>query len=302
MSGKNNLEVWLVDLGVLRPALEDLEQRAGLLANDERAGAAAAEGEGDRRAARIALRLLLAREGIGAVAVMPLVRNRFGRPRIAGPGPEFSVSHAGGHALIALCRSGPVGVDLEPLRTVRLREPRRSQILAAGAALVDSRQPACRGEAASAGCAVPGERYPAKTGSEELHMSGIRSIGGAPQDREVLRAWTRLEALAKACGCGIGRLLAGLGLAGSGGRSLSVEAAAANARRLAAAEGLAVCDLELPRGLLGAVAALSGTVSEGASVARLAIEDCMAFQRIGHGARPLTSVGWRGKREGEIGA
>jgi 4'-phosphopantetheinyl transferase len=250
MTGKGNLHVWLLDLEVLRPALEGVERRAGLLADDERTEGAMGHDDAarTRRAVRIALRLLLAREGLGRLASQPLQRGPSGKPRLAGAVLDFSISHAGGHALIALSRSGPVGVDLEPRRTVLIREPRRSQIAAAGAALA--------------------------------RTAGDRPDLGEPEELQLLRAWTRLEAYAKARGSGIGNLLTDLGLSGHGSRAASPEAAAKRAQQLSAAEGLAVVDLALPSDLVGALATRPGAVTEGLSVARLTVEDCAAVARL----------------------
>jgi 4'-phosphopantetheinyl transferase len=240
MTASADLQVWLLELEALRPALERLEQRRQLLADDERRAGTMGSGRAgrDRRAVRIALRLLFAREGLGALVSQPLERGASGKPRLAGAGLDFSVSHSGDHALIALCRNGPVGVDLEPPRNVRIGEPRRSQIAAAGAALA-------------------------------------RRRGDAPidarEDAELLCAWTRLEAWAKARGSGIGALLTDLGLLGTASRAASPEAAAERARRLAAVEDIAVADLALPGDLVGALAARPGALPERLPVARLAV-------------------------------
>ncbi|HXF53547.1 MAG TPA: hypothetical protein VNK52_05425 [Hyphomicrobiaceae bacterium] len=221
--------IWLLDLEQLRPALERAEQRMCLLAEDERGDGAMGSGVIglNRRAVRIALRLLLLHEGAGEAALGPLLLGPAGKPSLAGTDIEFSVSHAGQHALIAVSRHGPVGVDLECWREVHIHEPRRSQIVAAAAAVA----------------------YQAEDG---------RPIRGALEQAQVLVAWTRLEAWAKARGSGIGVLLTDLGLVGPGSRAVFLEAAAESARRLAALDGVAVADLCLPTGLFGAVAARAG--------------------------------------------
>ena len=243
MTGNTDPQVRLLDLGALRPALERLEGRVHLLTHDERAADAMGRGDAarDRRAVRIALRLLLVREGLGALASEPLQRGPSGKPRLAGTDLDFSVSHAGDHALIALSRACPVGVDLEPLRRLSIGEPHRSQIAAAGGAL-----------------ARPGDR----------------PVGGPDHDIEVLRAWTRLEAWAKARGSGIGALLADLGLSGTGSRAASPAAAARRAWQLAAKEGIAVVDLALPGELTGALATRPAVVTGRLSVSQLTVEDC----------------------------
>jgi phosphopantetheinyl transferase len=140
--------------------------------------------------------------------------------------------------LIALCRKGPVGVDLERPRIVHIGEPRRSQIAAAGAALA--------------------------------RRHGDPPIS-PPEDAELLRAWTRLEAWAKARGSGIGALLTDLGLLGVGSHDAAPEAAAERVRRLAAAEDMAVADLSLPGDLVGALVARPAALTERPPVARLTV-------------------------------
>jgi len=244
MTSGTDPRIWLLDLERLRPALERAEQRLGLLAADERDDGAMGSGVSgrNRRAVRIALRLLLLREGVGEAALGPLARGPTGKPSLADTGIEFSVSHAGQNALIALSGNGPVGVDLECWRTVHIHEPRRSQIAAAAAAIA---------RRAEDGRPTPGELDRA----------------------QLLSAWTRLEAWAKARGSGIGVLLTDLGLLGPGSRRVSPEAAAESARRLVALEGVAVADLCLPIGLFGAVAARAGALLASPAVADLTEED-----------------------------
>jgi 4'-phosphopantetheinyl transferase len=81
----------------------------------------------------------------------------------------FSLSHARGVALIGLTPAGTIGVDVERTREVRIAAERRAAIEAAGAAL---------------GASLAGDG-----------------------NTRFLHAWVRLEAYAKADGCGIGRLL-----------------------------------------------------------------------------------------------
>ena len=238
MRPKADPQVWLLDIDVLRPALERVEKEARLLAADERAAGALGIGDlgRDRRAVRIALRLLLARQDLGTSGSEPLRRSASGKPHLPGVDFDFSVSHSGGHALIALSKSFKLGVDLERMRTVRIAEPRRSQIHAAGAALVSADRP--------------------RTGS------------GTPDHLAVLRAWTRLEAWAKARGTGIGSLLTDLGVMGSGARSAPA-VAARNASRMSAAEGIAVLDLDLPGDLIGALVTRPAILEGRLTVTRL---------------------------------
>lgn len=39
--------------------------------------------------------------------------NRYGKPRLAGPGPSFNISHSGNWAVIAVAATGDLGVDIE---------------------------------------------------------------------------------------------------------------------------------------------------------------------------------------------
>jgi 4'-phosphopantetheinyl transferase len=238
MRPKADPRVWLLDIDALRPALERVEKKARLLAAGEREAGALGKGDAgrDRRAVRIALRLLLARQNLGASASEPLRLNPSGKPHLPGADFDFSVSHSGGHALIALSKGCKIGVDLERTRTVRIAEPRRSQIHAAGAALVGGDRP--------------------------------RAGSSTPDHLAVLRAWTRLEAWAKARGTGIGSLLTDLGVMGSGARSAPA-VAARNASKLSAAEGIAVLDLDLPGDLIGALAAQPAIRRDRVTVTRL---------------------------------
>jgi 4'-phosphopantetheinyl transferase len=170
-------------------------------------------------ASHIALRLLLERAAGTRWRGVPLARRPGARPHLDGAPVAFNLSHVDGLALIALTRSGDIGVDVERARAVRVRPPRRGLIEVAGAAL-NTRQP------------LPED----------------------DSDARFLQAWVRLEAFAKAQGSGIGRLLTQLGIVG--GREIApadlmkgVEAVRAGAR------ANAVHDLDLGReGLFAAVA------------------------------------------------
>lgn len=215
-------ELWCVDLVAAGPALHEMESRTPRLSEWDRQSACVMS---DRRAAaewlasHIALRLLLERFVGARWRGVALARVAGVRPHLEGAPVAFSLSHVDGLALIALTRSGDIGVDLERARTVRVRAPRRGLIEAAGAALA-TRQP-----------------LPEQEG-----------------DAGFLQAWVRLEAFAKGQGCGIGRLLTQLGIVG--GRDVArgdLEKGIAAA--LAAARAKAVHDLDLGRdGLFAAVA------------------------------------------------
>jgi phosphopantetheinyl transferase len=149
---------------------------------------------GSRRIARIALRRLLARSFGRTVAGQPFQAGPHGKPALAGLSGDFNLSHtyydlqspgaaeqSAAVALVGLGRIAPIGVDLEPFRTVRLDARRRASIIAAGIAVAD----------------------------------------GAPlrddEETAVIQAWTRLEAWGKADGRGIGRTLSHFGIWGRAG-------------------------------------------------------------------------------------
>ena len=175
------LELWCVDTRAAGPALHAIERSVPLLSDWERHRAATfadpAQAE-EWLAAHIALRIVLERMLGNAARGVTFARAALGKPRLDGAPIAFSLSHIPGLALIALAREGIVGVDVERARAVRVREPRRTRIEAAGAAL---------------------------NASDPLPEGG---------DARFLQAWVRLEALAKGEGCGVGRLLARLGISG----------------------------------------------------------------------------------------
>jgi phosphopantetheinyl transferase len=213
------LELWSVDTRDAGPALRAIDQSAPLVAEAERRRAAefmdAAQAD-EWLAAHIALRVVLQR-ALGRAARGVAFTTTHGKPRLDGLAVEFSLAHIPGLALIALSGNGIVGVDLERSRAVRVREPRRARIEAAGAAL-------------SKGEPLPQAR-----------------------DACFLQAWVRLEAFAKAEGCGVGRLLTRLGISGDrveGNDDFRARIAGVSAETQIAA----VRDVALGDGLFAAVA------------------------------------------------
>ncbi len=175
------VEIWSIDLDAAAPELLALEAEAGLMAAQDRAAvanlidpAAAVR----RLAASIGLRVLLSGLEGREIATRPFVRGANGKPGLPGAGHHFNITHSGPAALIALS-SHPVGIDLERLRPVRMESRRRRLIEAAALAVADG-----------------------------------APITGRSDEQRFLQAWTRLEALAKADGCGIGRLLTEIGAVG----------------------------------------------------------------------------------------
>jgi 4'-phosphopantetheinyl transferase len=223
MSSAAALAVWHIDVARAAPALAENERRCPRLSHDEEARAAAMPDPREAviwRTTRIALRLLLESVAGADMRRVPFAAGAAGKPRLARHrgALDFSLSHCGGDILIAIAGAGPVGIDLERLRAVSMEAERRRALIAAAAALV-----------------------PASIPDED------------PTDAHLLQAWVRLEALAKARGCGIGLLFRDFGL--SGGRRQGAAAAGQAAGRLVREAGLKVCDLTLPTGLFGAIAA-----------------------------------------------
>lgn len=172
------LEIWSVDLSAGAGALCALGQRLALPGPaDTRAASATASASPTaiaadlRRAAHVALRLLLARDVGLAAARVAFEHGAMGKPTLTG-GPQFSLSHAGALALVAVGGTGAVGVDLEAGREVRITAARRHGLEAAAVAL-------------AAGRALPGNT----------------------ETSRFLASWVRLEAVAKAAGDGIGAVL-----------------------------------------------------------------------------------------------
>jgi phosphopantetheinyl transferase len=214
-------ELWLVDLDGAGPALAALEREEPRLTAADRAHARRVRDAGERRrrlAAYTALRIVLERVAGPAVRGREIIRPAGARPRLAGAGPHFSISHAEGWALIGVVRRGAIGVDLEVLRTLSMSRRRREETLAVGAGL--AAQPS----------------------------------GDPDRDAAVLLAWCRLEACAKAQWGGVAALLRALGLREPGGRQMPLQRIEAAARQLAQDAGLHVRDVALPPGLFGATA------------------------------------------------
>lgn len=162
-------ELWLVDLAAGAPLLTDFARDHGLIP------AATASAGAPRDTARAALRILLAGHIGVAAARRPFDISPRGKPSLRGdirPRIEFSLAHCETVALIAMSSDGAIGVDLEAPRSVRIASQRRASLIAAATVL------------------CPDTPLP-----------------DGPGDAGFLQAWTRLEALAKATGEGIGALL-----------------------------------------------------------------------------------------------
>jgi 4'-phosphopantetheinyl transferase len=129
----------------------------------------------------VLLRLLLGNVLATDPAGVPIVRyclacgRPHGKPRLAGRGWEFSVSHSGDRVGVALARQMPVGLDVEHVSP------------AAAGDLVDH----------------------LLTAQEARHLAGVPT---GPREAAILRVWVRKEAVVKAIGTGLGTDLTSFGL------------------------------------------------------------------------------------------
>jgi len=233
VTGIETPELWCADLDAAGPALLTLEERTPRLSLADRARAAVFSEKTARAewiATHVALRLLIERAAGAQWRGATFARSERGKPHLDGTPLAFSISHAPGLALIGLAPRGSIGVDIERPRRVRVGETRRARIEAAGAALSNAPLP-------------------------------------AEGNARFLQAWVRLEALAKADGCGIGRLLTRLGILGVSDAIRARQASAGDmvAALLAGETPPSVRDLQLGDGVYAAVASI-GVVGVGAPV------------------------------------
>ncbi len=218
------IEAWWVDIEACADALLARDAQAPVVAEEDRARALRLDDAGHRRerlAAHVALRLVLARHGADDASARPFERQASGKPvlsrhwrtdeSLAPDGLDFSLSHIEGVALIAVSRGAGVGIDVERLRPVAIDAPRRALIEGAAAA---------------------------------LRMSAPLPREGDP--RRLQQAWTRLEALAKARGVGMARVLSEIGAVG--GRRYRASEQAAAGGHLAATDGRAAPEPDLHDG------------------------------------------------------
>jgi 4'-phosphopantetheinyl transferase len=207
----SDTDVWIVDLAASGAQLVALERARSLLTDPERARAQRIVDTRHRErwiATYTALHLaLMARIGRPVAFSHP---GGTAKPRVAGWDGDFSLSHSGALALIAIRAQGSIGIDAEVRRPVRLGTARRQLIEVAGAAALPD---------------VP-----------------------LPQDDAEMRflaAWTRLEAIGKMRATGIGALLETLGIiAQSPGTAVVAERTSQLVTNDARPIGLAVIDVE----------------------------------------------------------
>lgn len=213
-------QLWLVDISHAADALLDGEAATPRLASGERTRLDAISDlavQRLRRAAYIARRLALETIFGPTMRQIELPPDHYGRPHLpASYSGSVSLAHTGNVALIAVSRNPRIGVDLETSRAIRMSPARRAIIESAAQSL----------------SALP--------------------LPEDPQAR-FLQAWTRLEALAKADGHGIGHLLTRIGAVGqpSGASNPALQSAAAT---MARSHGLHIHDLPLGPSLFAALA------------------------------------------------
>jgi 4'-phosphopantetheinyl transferase len=179
---QSDIEVFFVDLIQSHALLDAEEQRTPRLSAADHKRAESMSADSERRclwrAARIATRIVLERAGGVGLRNVDFDIEAGGRPRLRPGDPYFNVSHSGDMALIAVSKEMPMGADLEKKRTLTMSDERRRRIIAAAERLAP--QPPLSADSAD----------------------------------DVLMAWVRLEAAAKATGTGIGQLLTEHGVIG----------------------------------------------------------------------------------------
>lgn len=216
------MDVCIVDLAKSAPLIEAIDAREAWYPAADRARVQQLADGLERRqrmACYGALRLLLERRCGPDAARRPFAIDQNGKPFIPGAQVAFSIAHSDGWAALAIAPHEPIGIDIELPRARQIAEPRRDRLLAAARGLA-------------------GARLPPDT-----------------IERQLLQAWVRLEACAKANGGGIARLLTALGVRGGpaeAGGDAVIEACAGD---YAAQAGLQIADVP---GHIAAVAAARG--------------------------------------------
>ncbi|MGF1429791.1 4'-phosphopantetheinyl transferase family protein [Kitasatospora sp. LaBMicrA B282] len=177
------VEVRWIAVDPANTAAAEAAEAGGVLDAEERQQAARFRRDQDRalyRVAHVALRLVLA-ERLGRApgelrfrrAACPGCGAAHGRPQpVDAPGLEFSLSHSGTMALVAVA-ADPIGADVE---------------------LVAAFAP-------GSGTDVSGQLHPA----ERVELAALGEPGAERRGRATLRCWVRKEAYLKGTGMGLGR-------------------------------------------------------------------------------------------------
>jgi 4'-phosphopantetheinyl transferase len=213
------VDVWLVDVDDAPAA-----HHAALCLPPAERRRLSARAEPHRRhalCANAALRILAARAAGGVLPLPQLGHDPRGKPVLAGRHPlQLSLSHAAGHAAVALGAAGPVGVDIEDCAPLPDRERFARGILADG---------------------------------ERRDWQGLPD---AARDTAVAAAFTRKEAVLKALGTGLAgglrQVATDLRTAPPGGGAVLLRGLPDGAG--AAADWTVVDLAAVPEGLRGAVA------------------------------------------------
>ena len=184
---RTEFEIVFVDLLQAALALEAEELTTPRLSSMER-DRFMSRSSSDMRAAqtwrlsRIALRIVLERWAGNDVRRSAFEIERGGRPKLAQGWPHFSISHTGDVALIAVSQHSAIGIDIEQERNIKMSDERRAQVMKAANAL------------------------------SSQHDSRRTPKANDLDDAAILQAWVKLEAVAKATGLGIGRVLTDYGV------------------------------------------------------------------------------------------
>lgn len=176
------VEIAVVDLR--RPA------RSEVLGEVERARAAGFRFDRDRRryvAAHAALREVLALRVGECAASLVFEKGPFGKPRLTGGAPEFSLSHSGEVAVIAVA-GVPVGVDVERHRRLAFDELARKFFSLAEATALAAVPPGTPKEEAFFACWTRKEAYLKAIGASHPAPLDSFEVAVGPGSLAVLRA------------------------------------------------------------------------------------------------------------------
>ncbi|HNC84230.1 MAG TPA: 4'-phosphopantetheinyl transferase superfamily protein [Nitrospira sp.] len=219
-----SVHVWFCEL----PRYADVQESfAALLSDEERTRAARFAFERDRQRFVLShgvLRQLLARYTHIKAGEIQFITGRHGKPALAVPSVpseniQFSLSHSGEYALVAVARGREVGVDVEVFK-------------------------------ANMDCAKLAERFFAPREAQAM-----ATLCGEPQQRMFYRLWTAKEAYFKGLGVGLSLGLERCEIVFDGE---SPHARVRLADSGTSDHAWQIQSLSLPDGLAGAVAASGG--------------------------------------------